>query len=316
VEVGIPTSLLSQDSGEIVFNVLTGDATGQGLSGLGGSVYPQGLPDGNGYLLTNIVGADSATVRNPYHVRPHSHGGIVHRFHRASKIIAVEGMIVATKPEYRQQMTDWLRHVLADMVTVGVFGQPSDKAGRWFWKPAANPADLSNPAYQIRFHSVHTLTGLDVIGPAASEGSSPSGVAGPKTFTFELIADRPEALSYAQDSTDIDGFGSGFVPNAGNTDTWPVVKVYTGGPFTLFGPGGYTLIWGQGPDPAGYSILGSYIEVDMRRETMFWDGDGANALRYLDMANSDFFSIPPGGGDVSALGASSLGVLSNSAWVG
>jgi hypothetical protein len=213
-------------------------------------------------------------------------------------------------------MTDKLRAACLDVLSPGIFGAANEVYGRLFWHPVGQP---------VRFHKIHLSNMFDVQGPSATEGGSTAGIAGPKTFTFELTSEHPEALEWEGDETDIDGFGAGFVPNDGNTETWPVVQVTTAGPFTLFGPGpngepsGRSMRWGFGPDPRQNPppIDGTYIEIDMHRQTMYWDGDGSNALAGLDMANSDFFSITPGGGDVSVTGAASaVKVFSNSAWVG
>jgi hypothetical protein len=265
-------------------------------------VAPVGLPDGNGYLITGIVGADGASVRNPFHVHPHKHGGIIHRFHRTSKIIAIEGLVVASSAQYRPVLDDALRSVLQDMLTVGIYGQPSDHPGRLLWKPVG--AD-------IRFSSVHLYQALDILPPGASAGMSATGIAGPKNFSFSLIADRPEALRYTQDVTH-----GGFTPNIGNTETWPVIRVYANGPFTLSN-GVDALYWGyqdEDPNPPFFPSGVTYIEIDMHRETMYWDGHYADALRYLSMERSTFWSIPAGGCTITC--DMPIDVLSNSAWVG
>jgi hypothetical protein len=308
VDVGIPVSLLTPN-GEIVFNVLTGDATDLGLSGLTAEVAPIALPDGNGYHLNFIGGNDGADIRNPITARPHTDGAIIHSFRRQAKYITVEGLVVASGPEYRSILDDALVDVLDGCLTAGVFGQPSENNGRLFWKPAGQP---------VRFHTVHLYSGPEITGPGAQAGGSPAGIAGPKTFSFSLVSEHSEALTYTQDVTDIEDPGTVVIPNAGNTATWPVVKVYAEDPFTLTGPGGYQLVWGQDvrnhADEYPPTFPGAYIEIDMFRQTMYWDGDGANALIYLGMQDSDFFTIPAGGGDVTC--DVPFQVLSNAAWVG
>ena len=288
MEINIPVSVLSS-VGEVVFNVLDGDATAESLAGLDNVVAPIGLPDGNGYHLTFIGGNDGAPIRNPITNKPHSHGAIPHRFRRSGKIIHVEGIIVATKPRYRPILDDGLRSVLGGTIHTGlnppVFGQKSDALGRFFWKPAG--ADT-------RFHAIHLYEPLDITGDGAA----------PKTFVFSLYSEHPEALTYDSDVP----LSEGFIPNDGNTATWPVIRVYATGSFTLSGPGGYALYWNS------LATFGDYIEIDMFRQTMYWNGNGANALPYLNMQTSDFFSIPTGGGSVSC--DMPIEVFSNDAWVG
>jgi hypothetical protein len=287
MEVGIPVTLSSQDAGDIIFNVLDGSAFG--------------LPDANGLLLTGIIGADSASVRNPFHHKPHAHGGVVHRFHRAEKIIAVEGKVVCTTPENGQIMADALRACLLDMLTVKPAGQPGDKAGRFIWTPAGAGS---------RFHFVHFYESLDI------NATNQPGTAAPKTFTFMVVSERPEALGVVQYATPI--AVSAAVPNAGNTETWPVFHVSPGGGGFDLTRSGYGLHW----QPNAYAGSGSFIEVDMFHKTLFWDGDGDNAIAGLagdfgspsTMGIQDFFAIPAGGVTVTC--SASATCYTADAWVG
>lgn len=294
MEVGILQSIRS-GAGEVVFNVLDGDASGDALGG-GTVLAPVGLPDGNGYHVTFVGGNDGAPIRNPVTNRPHRDGAIVHRFRRTAKIIYVEGLVVASAPQYRTTLDDHLRTVLGAMLKAGVFGQPNEALGRYLWKPSG---------YPTRFHACRLYEPL-VIEPSAA------GSADPKTFHFSLVSEHPEALTYSQSV-----LPAGLVPNAGNTETWPVVRVYgvTTSGFVLSN-GTYQIRWGQGRDPSPVAVLGDYIEIDMFRQTMYWNGDQANALRFLHMMDSDFWSIPLGGATVSVTGAGPLEILSNDAWVG
>jgi hypothetical protein len=291
VETGIPFTLSSQDAGDIIFNVLDGSAFG--------------LPDGNGLLITGVIGADGATARNPFHHASHAHGGIVHRFHRMAKVIDVEGKVICTTPDYGQQMIDALRTTLLDMLTVKPKGQPGDKAGRWIWTPAGVGS---------RFHFVHFYTMLDVV-PYMTGTAGKSSNAAPKTFTFSVIAERPEALGVVEYATPISVTAA--VPNAGNTETWPIFHVTPGGSFDLTRDG-YGLHWTAN----AYAGSGSYIEVDMFHKTLFWDGDGDNAMAGLagdfggpsTMDFQDFFAIPAGGVTVTC--SASATCYTSDAWVG
>lgn len=298
MDVGIPQSILST-YGEVVFNVLDGNATGQGLSGQTVK-SPLGLTDG-GYLVTFVGGNDMAPIRNPVTHRPHSHGAIVHRFRKAPVIVHVEGVIIGKNPTDRRILSDHLRDVFNPMLQAGVFGQPNEAIGRYFWTPAGQTT---------RFRNVRLYEPLTV------EPDTP-GSADPKTFTFTLVAEHPEALSYPEIETSIAKNSSAAVANIGNAANWPVALVYgiTTDGFVLSN-GSYQLRWGQGRDPAPVRILGTYIEIDMFRQTMYWDGDEANALRFLHMRDSDFWTIPRGGATVSITGAGPVTLKSHHAWVG
>ena len=293
MEIGIPHSIRS-DAGEIVFNILDGTATNaDSLAGLLDVVAPVGLPDGNGYLLTQIVGMDDADVRNPITNKPHTDGAIVHRFRRAPKFIRVEGLIVASKPQYRVTLDDALRTVLDACLHAGVFGQLNENGARWFWTPKGKAT---------RFHTVYLYEPLEIV--AGGE------IAAPKTFSFTLVAERPWALTYTQSVLTLPIT----IPNAGNAETWPVFKVYATGSFTLARADGWQLIWKTVADGGHGTVNGDYIEIDMFRQTMYWDGDGANALSGLVMASSDFWPVPVGG--IAATCEFTTTVLSNDAWVG
>ncbi len=302
MDVGIPQSLLSS-YGEVVFNVLNGSAvSANSLAGLGFTIKaPVGLPDGNGYLVTFVGGNDGAPIRNPITNRPHKHGAIIHRFRKSARFIYVEGEIIASTPANRTILDDHLRSALDGMLQSGVFGQPSDPLGRYFWRPPGKPT---------RFHNVRLFDELKI------EPSSP-GSAAPKTFSFTLVAERPEALEYPEISTTVPNGAPTVVPNNGNHVSWPVLKVFgvTTSGFTI-NNGTHTLKWGQGLDPAAVTILGTYIEFDMFRQTAYWDGDQANALRFIHMGDSDFWFIHKGGSTITAQGAGPVTVLSNHAWVG
>lgn len=302
MEIGIPQSILST-YGEVVFNVLDGTASSaDSLAGTGYTIKaPVGLPDGCGYYVTFVGGNDMAPIRNPITHRPHKHGAIVHRFRKAPVVVHVEGQILGNTPTNRRVLADHLRDVLNPILQAGVFGQPNEAIGRYFWKPAGQP---------IRFRAVR------LYDPLVIEPQSP-GSAAPKTFSFSLVSEHAEALTYSQAVTTIAANSSAVIANNGNTETWPVVKVYgvTTSGFTLSN-GTHRLRWGQGRDPAPVAIRGDYIEIDMYRQTMYWNGDQANALRFLHMRDSDFWSIPRGGKTVSIVGAGPITVLSNDAWVG
>ncbi len=294
MDIGIPMTILTPNK-EIVFNDLSGDAVG--LAGTATPTWPAGLPAGNGYTISYIAGGDAAQVRNPVDNRPHAHGGIVHRFRRGAKVMTIQGLVVATSPTYRTLLDDALHDHLTQILQTDSFEDDNADA-RLFWTPAGKAT---------RFQAVHLYEALSILGTAGSPGGG--GVnAAPKQFSFGLVSGRPEALTYEQTVTEI-GIAETLIPNNGNTETWPVIKMYpSGSTFSLVRDDGYALYWDGTP-------AGTYVEIDMLRETMYWDGDAGNALNGLNMTDSDFFPIPRGGATITCSGGSAT-VLSNDAWVG
>jgi hypothetical protein len=273
--------------GEVIFNSL--DPTTHPIASLAGSgvLAPDGLPDGNGYHVNFVGGNDGAPIRNPITNRPHTHGTIPHTFRRSGTIVQIDGDFIVTKPQYRKVLADSLRSVLEPSLLF-VPWLTTDRF-RFLWTPPGQGTRYR----EGKLHDKLVITGSD---------------ANPKGFSFSMFFERPEALGLAGGS-----YGAGVVPNNGNTDTFPVVHVSAGAPFTLDN-GTHQVKWGKtfihgGPAP----ISGSYIEVDMLRQTMVWD-TGENALGRIYMPDSDFFTIPPGGATISC--DAGVTVISHDGWVG
>ena len=248
---------------------------------------------GDGYFITEISGMDGSSIRNPIQSRPQTHGVLVHRFLRGAKYITVTGLVIASTPASRVSLISALINALGSILPDGT----SATEGQYVWDP---------PGVSSRYHTVHLYETPDVVGPGSSAGGSPEGIAGPKTFTFSLISDRPHAWTY---NTAYQALGAE-IPNAGNTHSWPIIRVPGNADFTLMNGDGFELDWIE----ANSLGSGSYIEIDMLRQTMRWDGTGASAVDGLNMARSDFWSVPPGGTWVLAPGGSTY--LSPDAWVG
>jgi hypothetical protein len=147
---------------------------------------------------------------------------------------------------------------------------------------------------------------------------------GATEVTFVLDSPFPYAITEAQDVTTFSGTQT--VPNDGNVEFWPVIKVHASGTDC----GAFTLE-SDIPDEFGNNLLiefdssysgvaisaGSYGEIDTFRGTMFEDGNGADLSGGLVAISSDFFPIKSGGTSVSAIGAggfSSAEFLTNDAW--
>lgn len=291
MEVGIPMSLQSPAAGfgELVFNDFSGSATALG----GGSPYPGNrgpLGAGCGYFVEKISGFDGAPIRNPVDNRPHKSGGIVHTFRRAAKVWTIEGKIMVpdnvTGVEER-----YTRGVLEDAIR-GYSDSIMARTGRYFFRPSGQ---------LTRFQECRLYEPVDI---------GYDSISGPKNFAVTLVSQDPRAYTFTQDVTEITLGDTIPLPNLGNTESWPVIKV--NGPcsgFSVIAGTGFFIGW------AGDLNAGAYIEIDMFKETMYGNGDGPNRLGGLDLETSDFWSIPPGGTTLTLVGAPSATVLSNSAWV-
>lgn len=311
MDVGNIHSLLTTQ-GEIVFNDFTGDATANSLAGLDvpiwpgpgvSALFPEGLPDGNGYLMQFISGAHGAPIRNPVDVRPHKHGGIVHKFYASAKYFSLEGLIIADDPTIRQVLYDYL---------AGWIHASMQTDSRYFFAP---------PGQSTRFMTVRNYDAIDIVGPSGSPGASPDGIAGPKQYVAQFVAANPFSYTYTErdygsaDGPAVAGGDSIFVANDGTVETWPVIEVFApaSGPgflaaFTLDN-GTFHVEW------AGHVNPGHWIEVDMYNETLYMDGNSTNELGGLN-DTSDFWSIPPGGATVSVTpGADHIWIKTNDAWV-
>lgn len=138
---------------------------------------------------------------------------------------------------------------------------------------------------------------------------------GATEYTCTLDSPFPYAMTHAQDTTSFTGTQT--VPNDGNVDFWPVIKVNGSGltSFTLesdipdqFG-NNLKLEWDS--QYGGQSITG-YAEIDTFRGTIFLNGDGADLSGSWIPTESDFFPIQPGGTAVTS--SASVDFLTNDAW--
>lgn len=297
MEVGIPHSLLTP-RGEIVFNVLTGDATGDSLSNPGSppTIWPRDLPDGNGYIMQFISGMHSAPYRNPVDDRPHKHGGIVHKFWHRAKFFTLTGLVVATTPEYRQLLNDEL---------VAYVHSAMQDDSRYFFKPAGGVT---------RFITVRNYDAPDILGPAGSPGGSPGGIAAPKQYAAEFVAAFPFAQTYTERDETVALGDSVFVPNDGTREAWPVFRIHGRLDAFTIDNGVYQIQW-ESADDIGAA---QYLEINMYDETMYINGNGSNRLAGMVDEVSDFFSIPPGGATVTFIGTGdsspTCDILSNDTW--
>jgi hypothetical protein len=136
-----------------------------------------GLPKGNGYLISHVDGNETPQLRVPNENRPRAGGGLLHPFFQATKLIIIEGRVVATAPEHRTTLDDWLRGVTDPMLR-------EDGTYNWTIPPW--------PYSTTRFHTVRLYSPVVILGQSTDSGMN----AEPKTFHIELLAYKTDTEVY------------------------------------------------------------------------------------------------------------------------
>lgn len=114
--------------------------------------------------------------------------------------------------------------------------------------------------------------------------------------TFAVDTAYPYAQEYTQQSTALNAT----LTNTGTVAYWPVVKVF--GPTSAFTLTNVTT--GLQMVYSGTAIGGGdYVEIDMFRNTMYLNGNGANRISSLNMLTSDFFPLEVGANALTITGA-------------
>lgn len=114
------------------------------------------------------------------------------------------------------------------------------------------------------------------------------------SLNFTLDSPFPYTLSF-EDLIIIEDGVTTFINNDGNTDFWPVIKVF--GPETLFviDNNGIGSITYDSSLPGAQAIPGgSWASFDFFRNTCYMNDDQANLLPGIDPTVSDFFPMIPG----------------------
>lgn len=324
MEIGIPQSILypsaihsdfSDGTGcsEIVFNSFNDD--------------PQSLafPNGSINLLPAMVNAgilvqqniEDPAIRTAIDNKAHKSGGIMHDFYRGPRYITLEALMLGDTPSARETVSEYMR---------GAMNAIMQRDGLYLYKPSNAPTRFLTVRHYEAVKIAHsTSTTGTAVGVAAPKSAIVTLVAADWTsYTYPLI---PYSLEGGDDLSD-DQTGTATIPNNGNADMWPKVRVYGVGSFTLknlttneqvvFVPGG-----GFGtPDPA------AFYEIDMLNERIIYDSTASGGNRYdattgLVPTSSNFWRIPPGGAIVSGPNSSgpirgglfaSTVVYANDAW--
>lgn len=307
MEIGVPQSILypsdpvswNLDTGvgctEMVWNDFSGSpASVSGLSPSGG-IIPAYIPDvlgvGSGVLIQQIT--EDPAVRTAIDNRSHKSGGIMHTFYRGPRYLTMEALILGDYPEYREMVSEQMRGAMQNVMA---------RDGRYIYTPSNAPT---------RFLTVRHYEALKVAHSTSTTGTA-VGVSAPKTSLVTLVAADWAAYTLEQRNLYVsDSTGHITVPNSGNTETWPIIRVH--GPFvsplvsnhiTITNNDTGAQLKMQAPEGIGLEGYPSaYYEIDMQQETITLVGVPGSPIDYLsslDPTVSDFFSIAPGGADISS----------------
>lgn len=249
---------------------------------------------GDRYLLAPDSCSSGAELRVQIDNIPTGDGGIVHDVY-SSYYIATLAMQLrvddapACGEDLNRMFQTLTRHLLGMRREVG----------RLYWTPTGYAQRLLDNVI-LTARPTHTL-----------EGELLSLV------SFTVASPFPYAITAAQTTTTILDGASATLVNDGDTDTYPVVKVY--GPTAEFYITNITtgmLLHYNSSLPGAVAIgPGDYVELDFFRDTAYLNGSGANRKPGINVIESDFFPITPEptGNQISLAGASA-DILWNQAW--
>lgn len=128
---------------------------------------------------------------------------------------------------------------------------------------------------------------------------------------FTLDSPFPYLIDLTQTAPEINST-TDTLTNGGTADFWPVLKVYDLTSWTVtHNDLGVSLSFDDSRPGAG-SLTGTYIEIDMFRNTAFVDGDQADAMPGIVIETSDFFPLSPGANSITT--DASVTFLLNDAW--
>lgn len=269
-ETGIPQRLICPNGDTLVFNDWANEVT-------------------NGLLMVyDIEGLDGPVLRVTTDDRPQRHGVILHPTLSGARLPIITGRIVPTTLAQGVVLQDRIRAAADSLLQAD---------GRYCWTPTGQAE---------RFLTVRMNSELLMAHDNAFRNQS-DGVAIIKQFQFPLIAADPVAKTLSETDAGRVGAGTLTVTNNGNVDAWPVIEML--GSFTAFTLTNTTLAGSGIPHPeitmTGLSVAAPHwIEIVMRDETAYKDGDQADQLYGLTTATSNFFWLPPGANVLTLSGLS------------
>lgn len=291
-EIGVAQSILSYANGnwqEFVFNDFSGNPTQ--ISTESPTVYPA-CSLGEGVLIQQIT--NDPAIRVAVDNRAHKSGGIMHKFYRGPRYVTLEALVIGNNASGVASISDQLQGFLQRIM---------QNDGQYLFVPSYASGD-------IRYLTVRHYEALKVQHSTSTTGAT--GISAPKAAIVTLVAADWNAYTYnGVASVDISDGGSATVPNGGNTDGWPVIRIKA----PVSGDVTITNV------TTGYSITmlgmilvgGDYTEIDMLEEEGTNSVGFGDPLSSLDLTTSDFFPITPGGNTISVTGAD-ITVFPREAW--
>jgi hypothetical protein len=243
------------------------------------------------YLLREDGCSLKNTVRETKNDVPQADGAILHRrfVSGMEMTLAIQLWESTDHPAcdaLLQEMLDTLMGYLFNLINAG------DNQGRISWQPDGVNARMLDDLRLFTY----------------PEESHPGTL-------VEIGVTLDCELPYAEDLTQLNPVVSGVVTNGGNRPTYPVWKI--DGPFTSFGlqnttTGDEFIYNGTLPGATPVGPL-EYLEINTFKNTVYLNGAGLNYKPGIDMANSDFFTLPPGNNTIVVTGASGHALV-NAAW--
>lgn len=234
---------------------------------------------GDRYLLIPSGCDMGAALRVTKDNVPQGNGSILHRRFEEGYVCNLQMMLwkddaVACGADLVSMLDDLNLHVRG-LLNAG------DNQGRLAWLPSGSGS------YRM-IDDIRLLERLVVAAPDDGGGT---------VVTFAVDSAYPYAQDLTQQSTALNAT----LNNTGTVAYWPVVQVFGAtSAFTLT-----NVTTGKLVQYAGTAIPGGgqYVEIDMFRNTMYLNGNGANLISGLNMLNSDFFALEPGNNALTITGA-------------
>lgn len=291
MDIGINSNLVPDEGGTILFNQEFDPSTGLPVSSGGVMLFVQG-----------ITGMDGAGIRNPTTNRPHKDGALIHQFRREARIFTIEGVLLSDNVTDRWDAADFIR---------GVTERAINNDARYNFTP-------SDPALDDRYLTVRLYEPVDL-------SQMNNGEAGPKSFTMTFIAGDPRAYSdEGQVSIHQSSGTATLIENNGNTDAWLTFTVHTNRTVDNFRLQNqdtlFEIVWDGTDLPFTLDASHTTGDIDMLNED-FFQANQHNLIGGINLIESDFFPITPGGdivgfdGDIGDLGSTYITVDVRSAWV-
>ena len=279
-ERGIPYKLTTP-YGSVIFNDLSAFMAGQPC-----------------FLLTNVSGVDGGAVRATVERIPQRDGAVIFDAFQGEMQPILEGKIWAKTAAEIRERADYLKACCKSILR-------SDGTLSWF------PSGAPDRQVLVRLFDKPTI-------------QSQSGTWS-RTFQLSLVSPDDRAFSltqYSQDSTllasavggtfvlptilpfsfgDATAGGDASCLNSGNTDSYPVIRIYG----SVAAPRITNITTGLYVSMLGLSVgLGDYVEIDMRNETVRLNGnEDVSLIAFLDVANSTFFPLIPGTNSIRLTGS-------------